>query len=752
MNQIPLPGCTPEPLMGYLKALGVFRLVSEQADCNARAAWRNGQLVLQTNLSREELVRFFLEQYVPTPIVVPWSGNDFFDAKPAAKPKKFKKTPTGSLIIEAFLQNKSARISVYREALQASIEALKVVGIAKKEQMKDKPKAAFLAHLRTLAINHLDDWIDTACALPGDDLKLNTLLGSGGGSDGNTHFSDNFMQNLWDSLSDFNNQKEVKDESILEEGARQSEELLLNALFDEPTTALKIGRTSSLYHSGAVGGPNAGQGFERKAFANSWNFILTMEGCIAFAGSVSRKLGGSAAHAVFPFQTRATPTTADSLGEKESSGQELWLPLWHRACRYSELKTLLSEGRSEWNGKPSERGVDFAKAVASLGVDRGIDSFARYGIVKGRVGGDNYNTAAFLGRFEVQSQINVNLLHEADPWIERYRRACGEKSPARFGTALRRIDSTVFDYCRFGGAEHFQAILIALGQAERELATGAKFRESGWLHPLRSLSSDWVEAANDQSAEFEIAVALAGIHGVKGHPLGLRANMEPVVLNKKGGLDWHEGSTAVVWKRSNLATNLAAALERRVLDWRRLNLDALPVISSRSVRPEIIAAFIHRDLDDDKIERLLWGLVCCKIERKPERKGESESIPDYVPLPRCYPLLKATFSGLHKDTPTPPELNRQQLDVLEKLPIIKPDVRLLQLLRAGRTPEATTLAAQRSRNVGLSPARIDWTIETKSFDSTRLAAALLLPISPWQFVHLWKGVERHQKAFEEIRS
>ena len=33
-----LSGCTPEPLMGYLKALGVFRLVSEQADPNCRAA------------------------------------------------------------------------------------------------------------------------------------------------------------------------------------------------------------------------------------------------------------------------------------------------------------------------------------------------------------------------------------------------------------------------------------------------------------------------------------------------------------------------------------------------------------------------------------------------------------------------------------------------------------------------------------------------------------------------------------------
>ena len=32
MPEIMLHGCTPEPLMSYLKALGILRLVAEQAD------------------------------------------------------------------------------------------------------------------------------------------------------------------------------------------------------------------------------------------------------------------------------------------------------------------------------------------------------------------------------------------------------------------------------------------------------------------------------------------------------------------------------------------------------------------------------------------------------------------------------------------------------------------------------------------------------------------------------------------------
>ena len=73
-----LPGCTPEPLMNYLKALGVLRIVSEQADPTARGCWRNGVFELHSKLDRDGLIQFFLRDYEPTPVVVPWSGNDFF--------------------------------------------------------------------------------------------------------------------------------------------------------------------------------------------------------------------------------------------------------------------------------------------------------------------------------------------------------------------------------------------------------------------------------------------------------------------------------------------------------------------------------------------------------------------------------------------------------------------------------------------------------------------------------------------------
>ncbi len=63
MPDLQLAGCRPEPLAYYLKALGILRLVSEQADPEARGWWADDEFRLRTKLSREELEKFFFEKY-----------------------------------------------------------------------------------------------------------------------------------------------------------------------------------------------------------------------------------------------------------------------------------------------------------------------------------------------------------------------------------------------------------------------------------------------------------------------------------------------------------------------------------------------------------------------------------------------------------------------------------------------------------------------------------------------------------------
>ncbi len=721
MNELILHGCTTEPLMGYLKALGVLRTIAEQVDSDARGCWRDGVFVLSSKLTREELSHFFLRDYKPTPVIVPWSGGDFFDVSRNETIGSQSKTPTASKIIESFLGASGDRLTEYRLALHCALATLSQCGISRKADMKNKElKRRYIGALRNASIESVIDWIDTCAILTADKVTFSTLLGSGGGSDGNTHFSDNFMQNLWEVLPEFDPQRKKPKES--------SFSLIENSLWGINTSELVPNRTSSLYDAGASGGANSGHGFERISLTNPWNFILCLEGSLLFAGAISRREApGEKGRAAFPFQARLTTTSFDSSSEKETSGREIWLPIWEKPALYNEIFTTFTEGRMSIGSKVAERGVDFARAASSLGVDRGINSFYRYALVKGRIGGDNYNTSAPLGRFAVNERPSANLLREIDPWLDRFRRDASDgKVPSRFKVALNRIETAIFTFCQYGGTSRFADILCALGTAERELANGEKFRKDKNLWPLAGLSPAWIEAAYDGSVEFEIALALAGIYDPL-YKLGpLRANLEPIQsdVDKQGHnyAKWTEGGRTVVWNSSDLARNMAAVLERRIMGSERSGRDDLPLASRSTASLGAIAAFIARETDDERIEKLLWGLL--SIDHRHSYPKLDKCFITVPPLPRCFALLKLLFlpGGLRMGT--------------EEVKI-RPEPAIIPLLRADRIGEACAIAMRRLRVSGLmpmphrsgnrGPRDREW--QVSGVDPLRLAAALLIPVS-----------------------
>ena len=102
-----LDGCAPTPLAHYLKALGILRLVAEQADCDARGWWDGDRFRLATKLSCGDLDAFFLNDYRPTPLVSPWNKGSgfFFEKDPAVFPLE---------------QSKGRRFSDFRVGIKAS--------------------------------------------------------------------------------------------------------------------------------------------------------------------------------------------------------------------------------------------------------------------------------------------------------------------------------------------------------------------------------------------------------------------------------------------------------------------------------------------------------------------------------------------------------------------------------------------------------------------------------------------------------
>ncbi len=757
MSELVLEGCTSEPLMGYLKALGVLRLVSEQMDPQVRGYWRDGVFALETELDGDALAKFFRAEYKPTPIVVPWSGGDFFAVRDEPKVVRFTKTPTASAIIEAFLATDSPRLAGYRRTIREALMAMKALGITQKAHIegtsKKKAKAELLARLRAVLPDEFLGWFDAAVQVADETFTFNSLLGSGGGSDGNTHFSDNFMQNLWDCLPEFDEQR-----------SRAGEPPDLgNALFGIPARTLRPKRTASLFDSGAVGGPNAGVGLERDSLLNPWNFILALEGCICLAGAVAKRqhvnLGPSPA---FPFAVRMTATGFGSGVDKEQGQNEIWLPLWHRSLSYRELEYLLETGRSEVGKRSARTGLDFARAVAGIGVDAGIDAFARYAIVRGRVGGDNYNTAVSAGLFAVGRNPQVGLLEQLDAWLNQLNTAIDEESPARFRSARRRIETAIFAFCKNGGPERAAEIVGAIGAAERELAVGGyaqKVPKGGTrprINPLSRLAAEWMEAANDGSPEFRLARGLAFLNpGTKGTG-PIRRYLEPV--ERKGhSWVWGEAGGHVVWDRGDLARNLGAVLTRRLVDCEKNSESVPPLRSLFRPRLEDISQFLRsrpedRQLDERKLEDLIWGLSLIDyrqamklVRREAERKRRQQPEPRHrhprPALSRDYALTKLTLLGAPIGWRREGKNVRLRVgavrDTASPGVLVKHEPAILARLRAGDTVSACEVAARRLRASGFVPLRgflsggdrCEMGVTFGSVAADRVLGALLFPIS-----------------------
>jgi CRISPR-associated protein Csx17 len=386
------------------------------------------------------------------------------------------------------------------------------------------------------------------------------------------------------------------------------------------------GASVGQFHSGGVGGPNGVQGsFEAASRVNPWDYVLMVEGAILFAGSVARRLGATAAaRAAFPFTVDSVAVGYGSAVASEettdSSRAELWLPLWERPGTLAEVTHLFAEGRAQIGRRQAANAVEFALAANLLGVNRGVTAFTRYGFLK-------RNGLAFLatplGQLAVTPRPSSRLLDDPPlrDWLDSLRRACRDKdrTPARYQTALRQIDRSMFEFAtrseQGNDATYLLRVLAALGRAERTLASGLRFCKKHGVRPLQGLSPQWLRLSPQDDAdapeflEFRLAAALAGVGRTnKGEVGALRTHLEEV--EQIGGwFNWSPGCSSAVWSKGSLAVNIAAVYRRRLTEAFREGLPGAPLRSRSPARLDDIAAFLNGETDDDALHDLLWGLI-----------------------------------------------------------------------------------------------------------------------------------------------
>ena len=718
--------------MNYLKALGVLRLVSEDeqhGDPEARAYWDRDVFWLVSRFDEALLQNFFLNSYSPSPIIAPWGARSGFFKPEKGDPEKKARTA-----IEKIGKQSHERFRTFNQTVDDVRELLQKLGLSQKA--KDEDKLVLLGECRSHLRDEVLGWLDACYVLTSDDRKFPPLFGTGG-NEGSGSYVSGFAQQVVACLIE-----------------HRYDAALKTALFGDVQKNVASAQTPGHFSPQAAGGANAGQGMEGAVSTNPWDYLLAMEGACLWACGVVRKFGRAGRQvAAFPFTVNVTGAGAASLAASDSRKPkqakrevaEMWLPIWERPLSVSELSTLLAEGRASVGTRMAETGLDFARAASGLGVDRGITAFSRIGFLMRN--GQNFMGIS-LGRFDVCPRGNVDLLREIDPWLSRFRRACTDKSPPRFIAALRGIDRAIFDYCRYGDTTLFQAILIALGRAERELANGGSFRVNRDTNrtkvpPLRGLSLQWIFASNDNSTEFELALALAGIHDPEKKIGPIRANLEPVDWERHCR-DWAVSALAVVWNSARIATNLRRVLARRLLDAERNNCERLPLVSLAGASVTAITRFVASEIDDEKLEALLWGLTSIEPGRWPDVRNQQQSADSL--LPRAYALLKLLF------LPFPLRTASAVINITH-------DPAILPLLSSNRVAEACRLAMRWLRAAGLEPlphrvsggrTRDDaWSgQDIGSLSGERIAAALLFPISTYDAQTLSHTILR-QEQFEQ---
>ena len=718
-----LQGCRSTPLAHYLKALGILRIVSEQADAAARGFWRGETFVLRTSLVREDLEAFMLGSYAPTPIIAPWNGGSGFYPK------------DNRVAIETLEKSRLDRFRAYRDVIAAGREVADELEIGSKPDTTKKPQ--LLTALRGRLPASGLDWLDAAVLLSGAGPKYPPLLGTGG-NDGRLDFSNNYMQRLLDVI-DVN-------ESATPTASLSS---LRSALHGSLTTGLSKAAIGQ-FHPGSAGGANASSGFDGDAIVNPWDFVLMLEGAVLFAGASVRRLETEAEGALsYPFSVRPSSVGygSSSFDDASSARAEMWFPLWSTPSSLIEIRALLSEGRVRVGRRRVRDGVDFARAVATLGVDRGIVAFERYGLHERN--GLSY-FAVPLQRVEVRREPKADLLQQLDrdSWLERFRRqASSKEAPARVQRALRRLESTILDLCLRGDALRVQDTLCALGDCEE--AMGSSFlwtTEKSYLRPVPALTRDWLEAADDGSVELRLAASLASVRGVYGDEwLSLRQHLAPVRLRVTQHGDarlrasWREeNSRDVVWPRRQLTDLLNAVMTRRLTRASQAQLDSFADWGLWTSLDDV-RLFIEGRLDEARLLRLLWG---CALVDWPSidrggvsfagRNGETASPGAF------FALLKLCFA----------QHERKRADGKKLTVPLEP--RIHRLAAQGAGAAATQQAVQRLRGSGLVPAFSAFDLHGES--AARAAAALMFPLSPCDLADLATMVLRPENGDRDGRS
>lgn len=447
---------TVSTLADYLKGLGILRLiVNSGCDKYAKAFWDKTSdcFVLKTNRTINEIEKYFLYEYQPTPLVSPWNGSTGF------YPKDNKAT------INAIINSPSARFSDYRSVISSAQEVVNSLELTKQPTGEEKRK--LLQKLR----NNLPDvgvkWIDTCTLVTSEELKFPPLLGTGG-NDGNFEFSRTFMQQLQE-IFDFKTGN-PKPKAIA---------LLKAALFNEVIPGLDYSGKIGQFNPIASGGANATTGYEGDGRVNPWDFVLMLEGLLFFNQGIQKfnVLGG------MPFTVSSQPIGYASGCPSEHSRGEIWLPTWSKPSGYQEIAALYLDGIRIGN-RLVKTPLEFILGARDYARNKSIKSFYRFSFLQ-RNGSQNC-FAVLVGVINPKS-INpraISLIEQLNDWINDF--PIHSELPNALKSDYFNLLKTLFRFAvrKVGITE----VVSAIGRLEETLVRFISIAKNKFIVPIPFLN------------------------------------------------------------------------------------------------------------------------------------------------------------------------------------------------------------------------------------------------------------------------
>ncbi|MFC0037196.1 type I-U CRISPR-associated protein Csx17 [Actinomadura rayongensis] len=766
VNELSLRGCTAVSLGGYLQALGVLRVVASQADPSARLQWNGDLPLLTTVLTAERIVDWLVQEYAPTPIVSPWNSGSGFagNGKSAAAEKA----------VQAFRTNAEPRFAELRATIRAADQ---VVAHARERGFEGGSlwatdrKADIVRMCRNTFPDKALAWVDTAVVLTTGDVQFNPLTGTGGNF-GRQDLSATFLQRL----------AMVAGPSAAPKSSAAFAEAALFGREDVPYLRDTVGQFDPGRAGGVLSTP--GEKNDDTGFANPWSQILTLEGTLLFASAVTRRNRASTSAGALPFAARTSAVGYSTASGEEVKGEQ-WVPFWERPAGLGEIEYLIGEGRVQWNGRPARDGLEFALAIASLGTDRGLSAFRRF-VIASRFGQNPLAVPA--GRFTVRDDPAIARLREPYEWLRLLHRLA---LPAGVASLARRTDAAICDIAAGHGTEALRRFLILFGQLHNAVARSGTVRDQ--IAPYRPRDRvDWLMALPDDP-ELWIAAGIASLHDpvpkrsgeVPGATSDRSARALLTRVQRQTGSD-HQ--TRTVWTDRPLTrVDLSdGTLIQALLQAHRIRMTFAgdpdradgpessamarrepggPFSSGQPVPLDLVEAFMLGQLDDQRIADYLNGLLALGCPDRthaqapqsrnrplhpalaalvsffsgnatPHERAVSPSQPHPVAAPTVSEADRPGDGNQHADGgPADHTLDVRPKDSTDAAPRARPEW-ISKLGAYGLGPIASDVLLRLRLN-GFLPvlrrtdlAAADDPTSPMRIDSARLAAALLLRISP----------------------